>query len=226
MFEDLLQSSASSSLLGAIVLLLLLYLWSSSLSSPTNQRELPGPKPLPLLGNLLQVDLKELDSSLFHLSKQYGPVFTVYFGLKKVVVLAGYRTVKEALVNHAEEFGDRMITPIFHDFSKENGILFTSGDTWKEMRRFALSTLRDLGMGKRSTEGQIIEECDNLIEEFKKHKGKAFNNSRTIAYASTNIISALVFGKRFEYSDPELHTTVERSHESFYLAGTKSIQNI
>ncbi|XP_062263590.1 cytochrome P450 2K1-like isoform X1 [Platichthys flesus] len=224
MFEDLLQSSASASLLGAIVLLLLLYLQSSSLSSPINQREPPGPKPLPLLGNLLQVDLKGLDSSLFHLSKQYGPVFTVYFGLKKVVILAGYRTVKEALVNHAEEFGDRVITPIFHDFCKENGIIFSNGDNWKEMRRFALSTLRDFGMGKRITEGQIIEECDNLIEEFKQHKGKAFNNSRTLSYTSTNIISALVFGKRFEYSDPELHTLVETGHESFYLTGTMSIQ--
>lgn len=48
-------------------------------------------------------------------------MFTVYFGLKKVVVLAGYRTVKQALVNHAEEFGDREVTPIFYDFNKGNG---------------------------------------------------------------------------------------------------------
>lgn len=57
----------------------------------------------------------------FQLSKKYGPVFTVYFGLKKVVVLAGYRTVKQALVNHAEEFGDREVTPLFYDFNKGHG---------------------------------------------------------------------------------------------------------
>lgn len=60
------------------------------------------------------------------LSKTYGPVFTVYFGLKKVIVIAGYRTVKQALVNHAEEFGNREVTPIFYDFTKGHGkkILF------------------------------------------------------------------------------------------------------
>lgn len=48
-------------------------------------------------------------------------MFTVYFGIKKVVVLAGYKTVKQALVNHAEEFGEREVTPIFHDFNKGHG---------------------------------------------------------------------------------------------------------
>ncbi|CAB1330210.1 unnamed protein product, partial [Coregonus sp. 'balchen'] len=37
---------------------------------------------------------------------------TVQFGPKKEVILAGYKTVKQALVNHAEEFGDRGVTRI------------------------------------------------------------------------------------------------------------------
>ncbi|XP_033989179.1 ATP-binding cassette sub-family A member 3-like [Trematomus bernacchii] len=38
--------------------------------------------------------------------------------MQKVVVLAGYKTVEQALVNHAEEFGEREVTPIFDDFNK------------------------------------------------------------------------------------------------------------
>ena len=39
------------------------------------------------------------------------------------------------------------------------------------MRRFALSTLRDFGMGKRVAEDKILEECCHLIQMFDEHKG-------------------------------------------------------
>ncbi|XP_042573561.1 cytochrome P450 2K6-like [Cyprinus carpio] len=77
----------------------------------------PGPKPLPLLGNLHMLNLKKTYMSLWELSKQYGSVYTVHFGPKKVVILAGYKAVKQALVNLSEEVGDRDITPKFNDFN-------------------------------------------------------------------------------------------------------------
>ncbi|XP_010786443.1 cytochrome P450 2K1-like [Notothenia coriiceps] len=223
MLEDLFQSSTSLFLSVAIVVLLGLHFIYSSFSSNSRKKEPPGPRPFPLLGNLLQVDLKRLDRSLVDLSKKHGPVFTFYLGMQKVVVLAGYKTVKQALVNHAEEFGEREISPLAYDFNQGHGIIFSNGDVWKEMRRFALSTLKDFGMGKRITEGKIIEECGYLIEEFQQHEGEAFDNAHTMNYAASNIISALMFGKRFEYKDPEIKAMLERNHEVTRLTGTASL---
>ncbi|KAJ8362813.1 hypothetical protein SKAU_G00116440 [Synaphobranchus kaupii] len=132
-------------LLGVVLVLFVLYLLSSSSGAG---KDPPGPRPLPLLGNLLRLDLKQLHVSLCEMSKKYGSVFTVHLGPKKVVVLAGYKTVKQALVNYAPEFGDKDITPIFRDAMKGHGISGSNGDSWKEMRRFALSNLRDFGMGR------------------------------------------------------------------------------
>ncbi|XP_047428367.1 cytochrome P450 2K1-like isoform X2 [Mugil cephalus] len=219
MFEEFLQAYTSISLFGIVFGLLVLNL----LYSKPSLREPPGPRPLPLLGNLLQMDLKKLDQALFELSKKYGPVFRVYFGPKKVVVLAGYRAVKQALVNHADEFGNREITPIFYDFNKGHGILFSNGDSWREMRRFALTTLKDFGMGKKISEVKISGECHYLAQEFERHEGKPFNNARAIHFAASNIISAIIFGKRFEYNDPVFQTMVERDNETIHLTGSASI---
>ncbi|XP_045898475.1 cytochrome P450 2K1-like [Micropterus dolomieu] len=219
------KSSSSLSLLGALLVLLLVYLKSSSgFTSQEEGKEPPGPKPLPMLGNLLQLDLKRPYNTLLELSKKYGSVFTIYMGPKKVVVLAGYKTVKEALVNHAEEFGDRDPMQVMQDTSKGNGVLWSNGDSWKEMRRFALTNLRDFGMGKKACEDKIIEECDYLIEVFKKFKGEAFDTTQPMNYAVSNIICSIVYGSRFEYDDPEFTSLVDRTNRNIQLAGSPSIQ--
>ncbi|XP_031420559.1 cytochrome P450 2K1-like [Clupea harengus] len=222
--EGLLQLPCTFPLLVAVLLLLLVWLYSSGVSNPEKGKEPPGPKPLPILGNLLLLDLKKPYDSLCELSKKYGSVFTIYFGPKKVVVLTGYTTVKQALVNHAEEFGDRDITPLFHDLNKGLGILFSNGENWKEMRRFALTNMRNFGMGKKRSEEKIIEETRSLIEVFEKFEGSPFDTTQPVNYAVSNIICAIVYGSRFEYDDPKFMSMVNRANENIRLAGSASVQ--
>uniref|UniRef100_A0A3Q2QMD0 Cytochrome P450 2K1 n=1 Tax=Fundulus heteroclitus TaxID=8078 RepID=A0A3Q2QMD0_FUNHE len=216
--------SSPTTVVGVVVLLMILYLVSVGSSSSEPGKEPPGPKPLPLLGNLLQLDLQRPYKTLCQLSKKYGSVFTVYFGPKKVVVLSGYRTVKEALVRYADEFGEREVSPIFDDLNNGHGILFSNGETWKEMRRFALTTLRDFGMGKRVAEEKILEECGHLIQTIENYKGEPFNTSLPLNYATSNIISSIVYGSRFEYDDPRFRNLVSRANENISLAGSAEIQ--
>ncbi|XP_062303960.1 cytochrome P450 2K1-like isoform X1 [Osmerus eperlanus] len=217
-----LQTPSLVTLLGTVVFMLLLYLLISSCQE--QGKDPPGPRPLPLLGNLLMLDLKRPYQTLCEMHKKYGSVFTVHFGPKKVVVLAGYKTVKQALVNHAVEFGDRDVPPVLHHVNQGHGILFANGDSWKEMRRFALTTLRDFGMGKKMSEEKIIEECQYLIQEFEKHEGKAFDTTSPVSYASSNIILAIVYNNRFDYTDPQLIAMVEKAKSRINLAGSVSIQ--
>lgn len=213
-----------TSLLGTVALILLLYMINNSLTAGESRKEPPGPRPWPLLGNLLQLDLKRLFASLYEMSKKYGSVFTIYLGPNKVVVLAGYKTVKEALVGFADEFGDRDISPIFQNVFQSHGIIFANGESWKEMRRFALTTLRDFGMGKKMAQDKIIEESHYLVEEFEKHKGKPFDTTQSVNHATSNIISAIVYGSRFEYDNPRFKNMVARAKEFIRVSGSASIQ--
>uniref|UniRef100_A0A672IVH1 Cytochrome P450 2K1-like n=1 Tax=Salarias fasciatus TaxID=181472 RepID=A0A672IVH1_SALFA len=215
--------SSPTTVLGAAGLLFAFYIFFIKLINIQKGQEPPGPRPLPLFGNLLQLDLKKPHQSLYELSKKHGPIFTVYFGIRKVVVLAGYKTIKEALVNYAEEFGDRDITPIFEDSNQGHGILFANGDSWKEMRRFALSTLRDFGMGKRIAESKILDECDHLIEVLENHQGNPFDTGPPLTHATANVISSIVYGSRFEYNDSRFKNLVVRANQTVHLMGSPSI---
>ncbi|XP_051573056.1 cytochrome P450 2K1-like [Myxocyprinus asiaticus] len=222
-FEALLQFPSTGTLLGALLLLLVVYLLSSGSKPQKEGKDPPGPKPLPLLGNLLTLDLERPFDTLCELSKTYGNVFQVFLGPKKVVVLAGCKTVKEALVNYADEFGDREIGPGFRILNDEHGIIFSNGENWKEMRRFALTNLRDFGMGKRGSEEKIIEEIQYLKEEFEKFEGKPFDTTQPVNYAVSNIISAIVYGNRFEYTDPQFKEMVDRANENVRVGGSASM---
>ncbi|KAM4839848.1 cytochrome P450 2C18-like [Urocitellus parryii] len=145
--------------------LLLLSVWRQS----SGRGKLPpGPTPLPIIGNILQIDVKDISKSLTKFSKVYGPVFTLYLGLKPSVVLHGYDAVKEALVDLGEEFAGRGSFPLSEKVNKDLGILFSNGKRWKELRRFSLMTLRNFGMGKRSIEDRVQEEACCLVEELRK----------------------------------------------------------
>ncbi|XP_034151480.1 cytochrome P450 2K1-like [Esox lucius] len=222
--DFLLQIPSTVACLGAVLFLLALYRLFFGSSSEEQGINPPGPRPLPLLGNILIMDLKRPYRTLCKLSKKYGSVFTMHFGPKKVIVLAGYKTVKEALVNQAQDFGDRDITPVFHDLNQGHGILLANGDSWKEMRRFAMTNLKDFGMGKKGSEEKILEEIAYLIEELKKHEGNALDTSKPVTFAVSNIISAIVFGSRFEYTDPPFIAMVNWANENARLMGSASIQ--
>ncbi|XP_068136226.1 cytochrome P450 2B11-like [Hyperolius riggenbachi] len=138
------------------------------------------------------------------LSEKYGSVFSIQLGLDKMVVLCGYDTIKDALINHAEAFSARPETPSIVKISKGYGIALSNRDDWKMMRKFTNSTLRELGMGKKSIESRITAEAECLIQKFASFKGKPFENPPIINAAVANIILAIALGQRYGYDDPAI----------------------
>ncbi|XP_058386945.1 cytochrome P450 2F5 [Diceros bicornis minor] len=202
----------------AILLLLLALVCLFLTLSPRSKSQLPpGPSPLPLLGNLLQLRSQNMVTSLTKLSKKYGSVFTVYLGSRRVVVLSGYQTVKEALVDQREEFSGRGHYPVFLHFTKGNGLVFSNGDRWKVLRRFSIQILRNFGMGKRSIEERILEEGSFLLEELRKTEGEPFDPKFVLSRSVSNIICSVLFGSRFDYHDERLLTITRLINENFQI---------
>uniref|UniRef100_A0A8C3I6I4 Cytochrome P450 2W1 n=1 Tax=Chrysemys picta bellii TaxID=8478 RepID=A0A8C3I6I4_CHRPI len=155
----------------------------------------------------------------FQLAEKYGPVFTLHFGSQKAVVLTGYEAVKEALVNFTDEFVDRPPIPIFEQIQHGNGVFFSNGELWRTTRRFTVSTMRNLGMGKKLIEEKILEELHLLIETIKSSRGEPFS-LKSFNAAPTNITFLMLFGDRFDYKDPTFVTLLRLIDEVMVLLGS------
>ncbi|XP_039768105.1 cytochrome P450 2C44-like [Ornithorhynchus anatinus] len=108
----------------------------------------PGPAPPSWVGNMLKVDVADLPRSLRQLSHKYGPIYTFHLGF-----------------------------PPLHRPFRLPGIAYGSGEGWKQLCRFAVTTPKNLGMGKRSMEHRIQEEAQHLLDEFHKTGGEGPSGS-------------------------------------------------
>ncbi|XP_053577692.1 cytochrome P450 2C18 [Bombina bombina] len=171
---------------------------------------------MPILGNILQICGKDPFKSLFQFSKIYGPVYTIYMGMEPVVVLCSCDAVKEALNDRGDDFAARGHMPLLDRISSGgHGVVASNGERWKQMRRFALMTLRNFGMGKRSIEERIQEEAQFLTEEFRKTNTQPVDPTFYFSKAVSNVICSVVFGDRFEYEDKEFLKLLNFLHETF-----------
>ncbi|XP_077780434.1 cytochrome P450 2C55-like isoform X4 [Podarcis muralis] len=111
---------------GALLLLYLFFavLFSSFKMYKKKSQLPPGPTPWLLLGNLLQKDVLPVYKFYTKFIDKYGPIFTVWIGPKPIVVICGYETMKDAFVNHAEEFGGRPAMPFIDRANNYRGQAF------------------------------------------------------------------------------------------------------
>ncbi|KAM4706239.1 cytochrome P450 2F2-like [Rhinophrynus dorsalis] len=81
----------------------------------------PGPFSLPILGNFLQIYSEGLVPWLVKMGEKYGPVFTIYFGSRRIVILNGYQAVKEALIDKGDIFIGRGKFPLYERVLNHDG---------------------------------------------------------------------------------------------------------
>ncbi|KAG9464488.1 hypothetical protein GDO78_019864 [Eleutherodactylus coqui] len=185
----------------SFILLLTIYILLSWSKQHQNQSLPPGPTPIPVLGTPKYMDLRASTKNFPKLSQKYGSVFTIWKMSEPVIVLCGYETVKDALVNHAEQFSERPMIPVMHLSNKGYGF---EGRRWRPLRRFTMASLRNFGMGKTTMEKRALAESKYLIQAVSETGGKPFNPMMSLAMAVGNIISSVLFGEHFDYQDKQL----------------------
>ncbi|XP_069116630.1 steroid 17-alpha-hydroxylase/17,20 lyase-like isoform X2 [Argopecten irradians] len=187
----------------------------------------PGPTPIPLLGNYSLMKDKGLQEECMKLSEKYGPVFTVYFGTFRLVIVNNIEAAMEALVKTKADFADRLQTTsgnMMTDDGKD--IAFSNySPTWKLHRKIAGTGLRNYLRGGK-LEDAIHGSLSHAIKLFEDKKEEPFVPHEYIDLTVSNIIFALCFGNVYEFDDSRFKRMVDLDSELLTNFGLGFIEDL
>ncbi|XP_059661643.1 cytochrome P450 CYP736A12-like [Cornus florida] len=154
----------------SVLLVLIGALWSFihlrlAASSPRNHQKLPpGPRGLPVIGNLHMVT-KLPHLLAHHLAKKYGPIMSMRLGSVLTIVISSPQAAELILKTHDTVFASRPKVQVPNHFSYGGkGVVFTEhGSYWRNVRKFC--TLELLSVTKvDSFAGVRREKIESMVQ--------------------------------------------------------------
>uniref|UniRef100_A0A0E0REV8 Cytochrome P450 family protein n=1 Tax=Oryza rufipogon TaxID=4529 RepID=A0A0E0REV8_ORYRU len=104
----------------------------------------PGPRPLPVIGNLLDVAGELPHRSLSRVAQRYGPLVTLRLGTTLAVVASSPATAREVLHRHGASITDRGTPDAWRTDGHETNSIFalpTRHHRWRALRRLGAEQL-------------------------------------------------------------------------------------
>ncbi|XP_058108614.1 trimethyltridecatetraene synthase-like [Magnolia sinica] len=157
----------------------------------------PGPKPLPIIGNLNLIGSLP-HRSIHELSQKYGPLMQLRFGSFPVVVGSSVEMAKQILKTQDLNFASRPKTAAgkYTTYNYSDITWSPYGAYWRQARKMCIM---ELFSARRldSYEYIRVEETHALLRGLFAASGKAITLKDYLSTVSLNVISRMVLGKKY-----------------------------
>jgi len=166
----------------------------------------PGPRGLPIIGNLHQIDSSKLNIQLEQLSKVYGPLFSLKLGFKKAIVVSSAKLAKDILKDHDIDVCTRPPSrgPLKLTYNGQEMIFSPFNDYWREIRKICVVHFFS---SKRSSSFSSVRksEVKQMMEILSGHarSSKLTNLSELMMSVSSGIICRVAFGRKYDEEGAE-----------------------
>ena len=158
-------------------------------------RELPGPRPLPLVGNLLQLEATRLHRILQRWAQQFGPLYRLRVIGRDVLVVADGELIAEVLRNRPEGFARRRALRNAMLELGIDGVFNAEGPGWRRQRKLAMYALNTAHMR------EFFERLDQVTARLQRRweaaarSGARVDTQRDLMRFTVDVTSGLAFGK-------------------------------
>ncbi|XP_027939382.1 cytochrome P450 71D10-like [Vigna unguiculata] len=193
-----LHISLSTILTFFILVFMLINIFWRSKTKNSNSKLPPGPKKLPLIGNIHQIGT-QTHMSLATLARQHGPLMHMQLGELCCIVVSSAEMAKEVMNTHDIIFANRprvLAADVITYGSK--GMTFSPyGSYWRQMRK--ICTMELLTPKRVESFRSIrLQELSDFVKEISLSEGSPLNLTEKMNSLSYGLISRILFGKRTE----------------------------
>ena len=93
------------------------------------------------------------------------------------------------------------------------GITFAHYDSkFRSHRQLCLSILKEFGFGQSVMEARILVEVEEMINKVREEQGRPFDMRQLTSSCVANVIMNMLFGHRFDHSDPAFQQLISDIH--------------
>jgi cytochrome P450 len=107
---------------------------------PLTVDTLPGPRPMPVFGNALQIKSERMHLQLEAWARQYGPFYQLKLGPRRIMVVADHKAIGTLLRDRPDGFArTNRLAEIGAEMGMPAGVFSSNGEAWLRQRRMVMA---------------------------------------------------------------------------------------
>ncbi|GMH04239.1 hypothetical protein Nepgr_006078 [Nepenthes gracilis] len=160
----------------------------------------PGPRKLPLIGNIHQLaSSTTIHRRLQQLAQKHGAIMHLQLGEIPTIVISSADAAKEVMKTHDIIFANRPDILGFRiiTYGSKDLAFAPYGEYWRQLKKIA--TVELLSSNRVESFRSILEEeASTLIQSISDNLGSTVNLSQKFFLKASSIISKAIFGRKME----------------------------
>ncbi|CAM8891387.1 unnamed protein product [Rhodiola kirilowii] len=175
----------------------------------------PGPRKLPIIGNMHQLVGGLPHHVLRDMSMKHGPLMLLQLGEVPTIIVSSPEIAKEIMKTHDANFSDRpyFLASRIMSYDSKGLVISPCGDYWRQMRKLSVQELLSV---KRVQSFRSIreEEMANLVRTIQEKAGQQVNFSEKIFAWTYSVTARAAFGKKVARQDEFINLITESTRLS------------